>query len=361
MKDNCKLCVCCFTYNHINFINKALDGFIKQQTNFPFVCTIVDDASTDGEQELLLDYMINNFDLEDSSIVRRDNNNNFEMLYARHKQNHNCFFYLLLLKTNHYSVGKRKWSYISEWIDHAEYIAICEGDDYWFDPNKLQIQYDYMESHPECTMTCHRVQLFSEKNKKLVGEQYCRTSNGFLTPADIINRTGLYIPTCSIMYRAEIKKNYPDYCQNCVVGDYPLQITAAMKGTVYYYNRLMGVYRIDNNYSWAGRQVYNSIDPARLHIVKSQMEMFKGFSIDYPQYKKVYNEKILEHICRNMPSWRCKEEEVKKYLNTFSNEIQKFSFKGKFLMWVGQLRIPMLMILCRRLFFNNYFHKRKYY
>lgn len=355
------VCIRCFTFNHADYIEETMNGFCMQQTVFPFVCVVIDDASTDGEPELIRNYVYKNFDLKDISVFRNENNDNYELIFARHKTNMNCFFAVCLLKYNHYSIKKPKQPYISEWTDYAKYHVSCEGDDYWTDQQKLQMQYDYMESHPECTMTCHRVKLYSEKRKKYIGEQYCRNSDGELNPVDIINRTGIYIPTCSIMFRPEIRNNYPDYCRNCYVRDYPLQITAAMKGSVYYFNRIMGVYRIENSNSWAGKQKFNSVDSSRIHIVRSQMEMFKGFSKDYPQYEKVFQKKIMEHICRNIPNWRCKKENVNKYLELFSNEINMFSFKGKLLLWIGRLRIPLLVFFFRKVIFKNYFHKRKYY
>ena len=243
--------------------------------------------------------------------------------------------------------------YISEWTDNAKYYALCEGDDYWIDPQKLQNQYDYMESHPECTMTCHRAKLYSERKKMFAGEQYCRKGDGVLNPVDIINRTGLYIPTCSLIFRPEIKINYPDYCQNCNVGDYPLQITAAMKGTVYYFDKAMSVYRIENSNSWAGGQRFKSVDPARIHIVKSQMEMFKGFSIDYPCYNNVFKNKIAEHIIKNMPYWN-DPKALKEYLNIFSTEIKEFCLKWKIYLLICRCPVPKIRIFYQKLFLRRY-------
>ena len=64
--------VSCRTFNHANYITDAMNGFTIQQTNFPYVCTIVDDASTDGEQEVIRQYLQEHFDLEDKSVVRNE-------------------------------------------------------------------------------------------------------------------------------------------------------------------------------------------------------------------------------------------------------------------------------------------------
>ena len=66
------VCVRCITFNHANYIEDAMNGFTMQETNFPYVCTILDDASTDGEQEVIKKYLQEHFDLEDKSVVRNE-------------------------------------------------------------------------------------------------------------------------------------------------------------------------------------------------------------------------------------------------------------------------------------------------
>ena len=358
-KDYFKVCVRCYTYNHAHFIEKAMNGFCIQETDFPFVCCIVDDASKDGEQEVVKKYLLEHFDL-DSKIVRNEETNDYVLTIARHKTNISCFFAVYLLKYNHYGI-KPKYPYFKELIKDVKYIALCEGDDYWTDQQKLQMQYEYMESHPECTMTSHRAKLYSEKKKKYIGEQYCQNSDGVLNPVDIINRTGLYIPTCSLMYRSEIKKNYPDYCHNNHVGDYPLQITAAMKGKVYYFNKCMGVYRM-NRASWIGRQKVESMDPARLKVVCGQIKMFEGFATDYPIYKKVLQNKISEHILKNMPRPISGDyKDMLAYQKFFSEELNNLRLKWKFFYLICRLRIPYIKKIYHRVLLRAYQHKRLLY
>lgn len=339
-----------------------MDGFKMQQTSFPFVCVIVDDASTDGEQVVINNYLRENFVLDEQSVVKNEETDDYVLIFAQHKINPNCYFAVYFLKYNHYSINKSKWTYISEWTDNASYHAICEGDDYWTDPRKLQIQFEYMERHPECTMTCHRAKLFSERKQRCIGEQFCRNSDGVLNPVDIINRTGLYIPTCSLMYRPEIKNNYPEYCQNCKVADYPLQITAVMKGSVYYFNKCMGVYRIENSTSWMGRQRHESVDSARLKVVCGQKEMFEGFAKDYPKYRKVIQNKIFEHILRNMPKPIGENNnDMLVYQELFSKEFSNLTLKWKLYYWACRSRIPHVKKWYRMIMLHNYTQNRLIY
>lgn len=154
--NNVQVCVECMTFNQATYIKDTLDGFCMQQTSFPYVCIVMDDASTDGEQEVITKYLHDNFNLNDGAIVRTDETDDYVMTFAQHRNNLNCFFAVFFLKYNHYSKGIRKESYYAEWRNASKYLAMCEGDDYWTLPTKLQVQYDYLESHPNVVLSCHR-------------------------------------------------------------------------------------------------------------------------------------------------------------------------------------------------------------
>lgn len=151
-----KVCVRCFTYNQSKYITDALNGFCMQETNFPFVCCVVDDASTDGEQEVINKYVEQHFNLEDTAVAYKKETDYAYITYAQHKTNKNCYFAVLLLKRNYYSTGEgeKKMEYISEWRDNVEYEALCEGDDWWIESKKLQMQVDFMDKNPEYGL-CH--------------------------------------------------------------------------------------------------------------------------------------------------------------------------------------------------------------
>ena len=145
----------CMTYNQSAYICDTLNGFAMQQTDFPYVCIVMDDASTDGEPDVIQRYVQAHFDLDDKEIVRHEETDDYTMLYARHKENRNCYFAVYYLKYNHYR-KKAKQPYFECFSANAKYFASCEGDDYWTEPHKLQIQYDYLESHPDVVLSCHR-------------------------------------------------------------------------------------------------------------------------------------------------------------------------------------------------------------
>lgn len=170
MKDiQWKVIVRCMTYNQSKYITDTLNGFCIQETSFPFVCCIVDDASTDGEQDVINEYLSSNFNLTDSNIFFQKETDYAHITFAQHNKNKNCYFAVLLLKENHYSKGKSylKNHYISEWSNNVDYVAYCEGDDYWIESKKLQWQVDYLDLHPDITYSCCRFKILIQKTGEM--------------------------------------------------------------------------------------------------------------------------------------------------------------------------------------------------
>ena len=342
MDSNYMAFVRCSTYNHSSFIEDAMNGFCMQQTNFPFVCAIVDDASTDGEQEVIYHYLQEHFNLEDKNITQYEETDDYKLIFARHKSNLNCYFVALFLKYNHYK-KKPKGPYCTKWLNDSKYVAICEGDDYWTDANKLQRQVDFLEAHPDFTMVCNRTGLYSEKNKKYVGESYCYDCDCSVNLRDIIYRAGNFISTCSIVHQRNLKDNYPDYCKRCSVGDYPLQIMAAMKGRVFYFNDIMSVYRISNPNSWMGSQHWDTADEKQLDWIGRVINMLNGFSNDYPVYKKYFQNRIAQCIISQFPKRNSNGgSDFVKYKNYFQEEIDTFPFFWKVLLWLNMTSNPII-------------------
>ena len=191
-------------YNHENYLRDYFNGILIQKTNFKFEVLIHDDASTDNSARIIKEYVDKYPDVF-IPIFQTEN---------QHSQGvHICDTFL-------YPKAKGK------------YIALCEGDDYWIDPLKLQKQVDYMEVHDKCSMTCSDAKVVSPD-----GELDWRriAYSGLLTLEDIVLNGGLYINTVSILFRGDIIRDAPSFMCNCHVGDYPLQIFMALKVTVFYF------------------------------------------------------------------------------------------------------------------------------
>lgn len=143
-----KVCIPCMTYNQSKYIIDAMNGFCNQKTTFPFVCVIMDDASNDGEREVIDNYVKMNFDLQNENCENAETED-YTMFFARHKSNTNCFLAVYYLKYNHYSIQKVKSDYYLSLIESSKYIAYCEGDDFWCSPVFLQVAVTFLDEHED--------------------------------------------------------------------------------------------------------------------------------------------------------------------------------------------------------------------
>ena len=238
-----KVCVNSMTFNQAKYITDTLDGFVMQQTKFPFICIIIDDASTDDEPEIIRKYVETNFDLLTSSTSYEIDNDDSVVLYSQHNKNKNCYFVVYFLKENHYSKNRSKRPYLAEWRKICDYEAFCEGDDYWTDPLKLQKQADFLDANPQCSLTYHACKnVFSTPCKVniLCGESV-KESYSYI---DILS----FYPfqTATVMYRKEILNSdlyKKAQAIGCPAGDQILFLTASRLGTIEGVNEKMSVYR----------------------------------------------------------------------------------------------------------------------
>lgn len=357
-----KVATRCLTYNHAMFIQDALDGFIMQETSFPILFLVIDDASTDGEQDLLRIWAETNLTAGDGSLMWQKMPYG-ELAEGTLRDKPNISFAVLLLAENHHKLGKSKLPYIADWLNVSKYYAICEGDDYWVSSDKLQRQVSFLESHPEYVMTCSRAGLYSEKKKKIVGENYCYRHSRDISVKDVIYRGGLFISTCSIVYRREVAENRPDYWIKCCVGDYPLQIACVLKGKAWYFKELMSVYRVENPSSWMGSQNWSAGggDLKRKEVIESQIIMFQGFSKDYPKYSSLFENKIADQINRTVPRRSERKADVEKHILFFSSFIKEYRSRWKFDLLIRKCRVPLVRgfyekVVMRRFHVNNMYY-----
>ena len=234
------VCVECKTYNHSKYIEDAMNGFCMQQTDFPFVCVIVDDASTDGEPEVIQKYLVDHFNLEDNSIVRNEETDDYVLTFARHKTNINCFFLVLSLKYNHYG-KKDKKPYYLEWWNNAKYIAICEGDDYWIHPQKLQKQVDFLENNPDCSMCFHRAKILKCIDVK-VGLQCDDIEDRYYSPNELL--ANWKVPTAAMLFRREVLEVANKGEHRILNGDISVVLNSAKNGEIKGMSEEMSVYRV---------------------------------------------------------------------------------------------------------------------
>lgn len=289
----------CLVYNHEPFLRKCLDGFVMQETTFPFEVLVHDDASTDGSAAIIREYAERYPEII-KPIYETENQ------HSKHDGS--------LRRIVHGSAHPA-----------AKYIALCEGDDYWTDAHKLQKQISFLESHPDYTMSCSRSLLYSEKDKRMVGERYCYNSTRDIKPKDVVNRTGVFISTCTIVYRKTMRQDFVEYRQLAPVGDYPLQILCAMKGKIRYFNEPMAVYRVSNSHSWTGRQNWHRSSEQNLHRIRAMIDMFEKFSNDFPEYASLFKNKIAQYVNVSAPRAFQLPEENKAYFEHFKEITERYT------------------------------------
>lgn len=238
-----KVCIRCMTYNQAKYIVDTMNGFAIQQTDFPFVCCIVDDASTDGEQQVIKEYLIKYFELADSSVSFSQTTDYASIIFAQHKENKNCYFAVLFLNENLYSkhMGYKKLEYISIWRDNCKYEAICEGDDYWIDLLKLHKQVDILDNNSQIGLVYTSAKQYNEKTK---------TYSSSIIGKRLFTKQDLYIsnevPTLTTMYRKDLLDLYFKEINipNLLMGDYPMWLYFNEKSQLYFLDETTSVYRV---------------------------------------------------------------------------------------------------------------------
>ena len=291
--------VICMTFNHVNYITDTMNSFCMQETSFPFVCTIIDDASTDGEQEVIKGYFLEHFDIE-NKYVRNEETDDYVLTFAQHKENKNCYFAVLCLKYNHYSIGKnhQKYEYVKEWSDNCKYIAFCEGDDYWTHPKKLQLQFDALEAHPNCTICFGRTERISKNgmqygsfiphdvsriNNIVTLEDFCREQ---FTVGQWTFHTSSFFFTQKVLYNFNAQKSGP--FKEFPYGDICVILSGLLAGNGIYIDIKMSNYRILSG-GFNSNMKNNS-----LQAIKVEEQLVKGMN-DFDRYTNFKYHKHIEN------------------------------------------------------------------
>ncbi len=214
--------ICCITYNHERFIAQTLNGFLMQQTDFPIEILVHDDASTDST----------------ASIVR-----DFVARYPSRIQ-------AVLRTENQYQHGRSIMPMFADWAK-GEFIALCEGDDFWTAPQKLQTQVAYLRANPDCVACCHDAVLVDEEGKTLASSYFHSTQEKF-TQADVIGSVLSREPTCSLVFRrsAYLAPLPQWYLRR--PNDLMLDILLTCHGSLGFINRNWAAYRVHSGGAWSG-------------------------------------------------------------------------------------------------------------
>lgn len=225
----------CTVYNHEPFLRQCLDGFVMQKTTFPFEAIVHDDASTDGSAAIIREYAERYPDII-KPIYETENQ------YSKHD-------------------GSLRRIMDAAMHPNSKYIATCEGDDYWTDPNKLQLQVDFLESHPDYYMTCHGYEYYYEDSHKFQEQEYLNNlplyyykGNKYCTPSiDEFFQSKWFTQVLTIVRRRG--KYVDDRILKCYskAYDYITCYYMLKAGKCALFRNVMGVYRKHNGGVYSGR------------------------------------------------------------------------------------------------------------
>ena len=271
---NIMVSISCLTYNQEKFVADALDSFIMQKVDFEYEILIHDDASTDKTADIIRTY----------------------------EERYPHLINVIYQSENTYSKGAKICEF-NQFRARGKYIAICEGDDYWTDPYKLQKQVEYMESHPSCSLCVHAGYKVNE-NKELQ-KKHVRPNIGDkeFSIHEIISSGGRLFVTNSVLYRTDLVLTRPRFFELSPVGDYPLMILLALQGSVYYIDTYMSAYRVGVEGSWSER-TYSNPEKAIRHFERT-LEMLEELnqytnhqyieSIDLRKNQVLFNMNLIQN------------------------------------------------------------------
>lgn len=218
--------VICLAYNHERYIRKALEGFVAQETDFPFEVLVHDDASTDSTRSIIEEFA----------------------------QEYPDIIVPVYQNENQYSKGVDPgWDVLFP-KTRGKYIAFCDGDDYWCDPLKLQLQLEQLEKHPDCSACTCVVQCINEDGTKRKGWYIAKTidgvQDGVVSQAHIGNAIGCtHLPfhISSYLIPRKILQDFADRSakfRNYMPGDAAVFRITMAKGTYCHISRVMAYHRL---------------------------------------------------------------------------------------------------------------------
>lgn len=246
-----KVVIHCSTYNHENFIENTLKGFVCQITNFKYCAIIIDDASTDKTAMIIKEY-----EAKYPELIKG-----------------------IYLQFNHMQNGLARDPYFTPWHECAQYIAECEGDDCWIDNNKLQLQIDLLDNNPHINITAHNALVVTREgshpfNKKIKEREYS-------LPQVLLMKW--FTPTASLVYRHNFTRSslWKTYGAN---GDMANLYSNLLVGRLYYFDRVMSVYNYDTPSSFSHHSSKEILYQKRIGMYKAlnAVSRYKYFYLTLP-------------------------------------------------------------------------------
>lgn len=306
-----KISVYCLVFNHEKYLYDALNGIVRQKTSFAYEVIVHDDASTDNSRKIIESFARNYPEII-KPVYQQEN---------QHSKGVNIFMTYILPEIK------------------GEYVAVCEGDDYWTSSYKLQKQADFLDQHPEYTACVHNTIVKDMRTNK-EKEMYAHKKDEDILFADAVQSGGSSFHTSSLMYRVKYAKNRPEFFKKAKgFGDYPLAILLTLSGRVWFFNETMSVYRKGTELSWTKHHNQDMHKNALVHenIAEMLMEVNK-----YTEFK--YDKMLQQLILKNKYYFLLCEERYP--------ELRKQPYRNIFFSMPVSHRCK---VFCRQ-YFNGLYH-----
>ena len=270
--------ICCITYNHKNYIRDAIEGFLMQKTTFEIEILIHDDASTDGTDEIIRDY-----ESKFPEIIKP--------LYE---------------EENQWSLGRKGSIVFNIPRARGKYIALCEGDDYWTDPFKLQKQVDFLERNSNHSMCFHGAKVISESNY-LNNSIFSNLQNRDYNSDELLEKW--IVPTASVVFRKELFNKIPQ-SEKFIYGDIITFLTMAAYGKVRCIDEAMSVYRRTKK----GVVLSENVSP---DYYWRFIEHFKEIFQKFPKVTKTVVDKRIAYQYSGICLYYIRKKQIKNFVSYF--------------------------------------------
>lgn len=270
-----KVSVICMAFNHEKYIRKTLEGFVSQKTDFLFEVIVHDDASTDRTADIIREY-----ERRYPTIIKP--------IYQEQNQH--------TLRTD------VRAKFLLPRIQ-GSYVALCEGDDFWCDPYKLQRQADALDTNPTCHMCVHSVAETYEDGTPNGNQFPSKQITEGVLPSRKFLELGEYYSfhTSSYFFRKEHYTAFvlkrPEFVRLCDVGDETYLLYFGQLGDVYYISNIMSCYRRGVSGSWSVRQRQKRTAQQMLRHPQSMVNTFISYDI-YTNGR--YHDLCVKRIARQM-------------------------------------------------------------
>lgn len=244
-------------YNHEKFIEQAIDSVLCQETDFPFEVVIHDDFSTDSTADII----------------------------RRYEEKYPGIIHPIYRSENHYSKRDGTIPVMIDEKTRGTYLALCEGDDFWTDPSKLQRQRDAFKAHPDLSICFHSVEERYAADMEtlyavLPNPKARLATEGIITLQRYLDYRGYPFQTSCYMFRTDLYREYlynkPEFAKSINIGDRPLCMFMLSKGDGYFIKRTMSCYRRFAPGSWSAL-THNSLEKKKAYV-KSKVTMMERFS-----------------------------------------------------------------------------------